>query len=218
LYNLTFVSAFFFILGTIITYFAGKGFKISPLGFGIAVVILFVLDQGIKLVAIQNSDLVFPIIDDWLVFRMFFHERHIFNATLRAGSGGLIPPLTFVFLPFIILFFHFLIYRSYTYYKKNKFHMSVAFVLIYTGCLVFYFDSIFRGGAYDWLSLTGFAIVDFRDICLTLAMFLICHSSVYGQSWRDIKKENTDDPFGILFVKHEYRSIKAWLKRERGSV
>jgi hypothetical protein len=73
---------------------------------------------------------------------------------------------------------------------------------------------VFHGGAYDWLTISGFATIDLRDIYLTLAVFTLFHSTIHVQSWNKIKKEFSD-PFGLNYIKHEYANFKRWLKRKK---
>jgi lipoprotein signal peptidase len=201
-YNLIIPSIFFYLIGTFINYFAENASAV-PLRQGIiAVIVLFILDQGIKLVVIHYQNAVFSIIDDWLVFKVYLNKGHFINR-----RGIIIPSWLYSIIPVLPVF----LFRYGTFYKKNAYLLSIAVILLSSSILCLYTDKIFYGGAYDYIYLKQFMICDLKDIYLAAFYFVLFQSIFFKQSLAQIKKTLCTDPFDFQYWKHEYHAIKQWL-------
>lgn len=205
-YNLIIPSIFFSLTGTFINYFAQNASTV-PLRQGIiAVIVLFIIDQGIKVVVIHHQNAVISIIDDWLAFKVYLHKGHFINS-----RGIIIPSWLYIIVPVMPV----LLFRYGTFYKKNAYLLSIAVILLSSGILCFYTDKIFYGGSYDYIYLKQFAILDLKDIYLTISLLAILQAIFYKQTLSGLKKEFFTDPFDFQYWKHEYRAIKRRLSNHK---
>jgi lipoprotein signal peptidase len=195
----------FFFVGIIINYNAQKATIISFRHILIAIIVLFILDQSIKVVVVRHQETVISIIDNWLLFKVYLHTGHFVNSI-----GIYIPIWFYIFIPVLPI----LLFRSSVFYKRNRYLLAISTILIYAGMLCFYTDKIVYGGSYDYLYLKQFSILDLKDIYLTIALFVYFQSFIYNQRLSALKKELCTDPLGLQYAQYEYHNIKRWLSHK----
>lgn len=206
LYNLIVPSLIFFVIGTIINYYAQEVPTVLFRHAVITIIILFILDQGIKLIVVRHQDIIIPLIDNWLSIRVYHNIGHILN------TKGIFFP-SWLYILFIPI--PFLIFRAGIFYQLNRYFVSISVLLFSAGMLCSYTDKILYGGSYDYIYLQQFAIVDLKDIYILMSILVLCQATIYNQNLKQLKK-NFTDLFGLQYFRYEYHNIKRWFSRKQG--
>jgi lipoprotein signal peptidase len=202
MYNLVFPAMTLFLAGVIINLLASDKTGISFAKMAISVIILVLVDQVIKLVVIPHKDTVIPVIDAWLLIKPVYTSDHFLNR-----RGIYLPHWTVILAaPLIIL-----VYRYFSFAKKDKWFTSQAVTLLIAGMLASACDKIIYGGTYDYIQLTQFLIFDLKDIYGMLGLCIIIQANVHNQSRDVLKRELLKSLSDIEYFKYEYANVKRWV-------
>lgn len=150
--------------------------KIIPLS-----LIVFVLDQLVKLIIIVNINLNTSV----TVIKNFFYISYVRNY----GAAFSILDGNRIFLIFISFIALMCIYQFFIKNKKlNKFDI-ITFSLLYGGIVGNLYDRVVRGYVVDFLDFYifnySFPIFNVADICIVVSMFLIVLDSLWGDKDAD---------------------------------
>lgn len=129
------------------------------------VIILVMLDQGIKLIVKNYYGFTLPIINDLIYFKPHLNiEYSWLNASLELGLGKIFH----IILNVLIIIIGFYAFRFYYYKKKEIMSISIIEVLLFGGAFSALIDRIFWGGSLDYIMLKGFFIFDLKDLYITI--------------------------------------------------
>lgn len=168
LFNLLLI-ALFAIVG-LVTYNIGikheNGFKFKPLLF--LFVILFILDQGIKLlIKFFFFKKYVEIIPDMLSFHPIINT-HGSWLNARFGTSVSFPLLILLNVAALLLFIE--IYRYYLFNGNKDFWSDMCFIFVLCGALCSLIDKVFYGGSLDFIGISDLFIADIKDLYINLGI------------------------------------------------
>ncbi|WP_032121438.1 signal peptidase II [Clostridium amazonitimonense] len=143
----------------------------------LAILLLIILDQGIKLVVRSYYGVSIPIIEDIIYFKPFLNDKYSWmNSMFNFGLGKVFH----VVLALVILI---LAHYWFTYMNNKHGYSKIGKILqifLISGGLCSLIDKIFWNGSLDYIMLKGFFIFDLKDIYINvfnaiLIIFVIKH-------------------------------------------
>ncbi|WP_368487981.1 signal peptidase II [Clostridium sp. BJN0013] len=137
----------------------------------IAVIILVIIDQVIKIIINNNFlDKTFPILSSLLYFEPTFNRSYSWiNSILQLGIDKWIHILAVVIMSILI-------YLFYQYLNKlfgtNKI-INIMYAFIFSGAMCSLIDKIFWNGSLDYILLNGFFTFDLKDVYISIFIGLL---------------------------------------------
>lgn len=127
---------------------------------------LIVIDQIIKVFVRSNMSIgeKIPLLNDFFCIEYIENTGMAFG--MMAGSR-----LFLIILPIIAMAMIFFLWHKY----RERFRpvLGIGVIMVISGGLSNVFDRIFLGSVTDYLSLKGFAVFNFADICACVGCALI---------------------------------------------
>lgn len=199
------VGVVFFFFGLLIAAFSHKDIHFSLPKILVFIVVLCVVDLGIKTYFVNNPDVSIVFVKDWLAIKVV---QNTYGSFVFSLFDKKIPDL-FV-LPALLALY--VIFRElYFYQKKGKlFLFWIGFILLCTSFICRFFDDIIHGGSYDYIYLYQMVYTNITDIYLMSGISTIFLSCIYDKNWQEIKQYLRRDPWGKEYYKYEldtWRSI-----------
>ena len=147
--------------------------------------ILFIVDQIIKLIVKVNIDLNGSI----LVLNDFFYLSHVHNygAAFSILYGNRIFLILFSIFSLILIYMFFI--------KNNKLNKLdyIIYSLLYGGIVGNLFDRIVYGYVIDYLDFYifnyNFPVFNFADVCIVISVILIIFDSIRGVLYENRSKK-----------------------------
>lgn len=173
-------------------------------------IILFIIDQGIKLIIklfFFNKDL--PIINNLLSFNPIINtDGSWLNARFNTGLS-----FTFlIILNFLSLLIFIEIYRYIIKKHAKNFWIDSCFIFIFIGALCSLIDKLFYGGSLDFIGIGNLFVADIKDLYIDLGLFFFI-ISIYCNGYFSSDDNTTlkEDLKGIkkffLFIKDDCSSL-----------
>ena len=156
-------------------------------------VILFILDQGSKIIIkFFFFHKNFYILGNFLSFHPIINTKGSWlNARFETGVNFSI--LIIFNILALILFF-----ECYRYYKNLGFKDSwsdLCIVFIMAGCVCSLIDKLFYGGSLDFIGISDLFIADLKDIYINLAIFLFILTVYFNGFLKDDNNTTLKDDF-----------------------
>lgn len=147
--------------------------------------ILFIIDQIIKLIVKVNIDLNSSI----LVLNDFFYLSHVHNygAAFSILYGNRFFLILFSIFSLILIYMFFI--------KNNKLNKLdyIIYSLLYGGIVGNLFDRIVYGYVIDYLDFYifnyNFPVFNFADVCIVISVILIIFDSIRGVLYENRSKK-----------------------------
>jgi signal peptidase II len=183
-----------------LNHFHGISFKI----FFLFLLILIIVDQGIKIIIkFFFFDDKFEIIPNILSFHPIINTD---GSWLNARFG---TSVSFSLLIILNIIFLFLIVELFRYLLSNgnkTFWSDMAFVFLFCGSLCSLIDKVFYGGSLDFIGISNLFIADIKDLYINLGLyFFLLGSYSSGYLTSDDNSSFKDDMKYIkkvlLFIK-----------------
>jgi len=149
------------------------------------IVILFLVDQGIKLwIYLLHLDKVRPLIPPILYFKPTFNRDYSWvNSLLDLGISRQIHILLTLFLMLLILTF----YSYLTTRIESSQLLRLIFIFLFTGALCSLVDRVFWNGSLDYILLKGFFTFDLKDLYVAVFLGTILYATVTkNQLFKDL--------------------------------
>jgi lipoprotein signal peptidase len=207
------IAAAFFIIGLLISWFTYKNKRFSLAKIVVCIIVLCLVDQGIKLYIVNNLDISMVIIKDWLAIKV---TQNTYGSFIFSLFDKKMPDI-FVLIGLLAIY---VLYRCMFFYQRNS-NLSFLFLSLIIMCAAFIcvcLDKVIYGGTYDYIFLYQKLYFDLKDCYATSSIFTILLSCIYDKSWSEIKKDIRFDPLGIKYFKYEiksWRDLIAKLKHKR---
>jgi signal peptidase II len=199
-YNVLVPAFLSFVVGTLVNFHAQGKSHIPFRRMLLSVIILVVIDQGIKLAVKEYQGPDIPIIDNWLFFSVYLHTQSSW-----ADKIGIIPPLwVHVLLVLMIVS----IYRNFRYRKGNMYFVAAFTIFLSASFISVVADNLFYGGSYNYIEYARFGIFDLKDV---YALTGIC---VMLQTTFDPKLKGEKKSF-LEYLRYELNNIRHLVSRVR---
>lgn len=157
--------------------------KVLDINSLIKVVVLIVLDQGIKLMVKGYYGTEKTIIPKLLYFKPKLNDKYSwFNSMFSFGGGKAFHILLVLIMIFLV---YYLFKYIYTHYNTNT-GVEVLKILIFSGAICSLIDKVFWNGSLDYVYLYGLFIFDLKDIYITA--FEIFAVILLIKNWQSVSK------------------------------
>lgn len=139
--------------------------------FPLSVLLLVVMDQGIKIYINNNMfDKTIYIFKDLVAFKPIMNTAYSWINSLGKFGIGLWPHLIFNFTVLVLTISIFAFYKEK--YKPNK-AINLFFLVWFAGLICSTIDKMFWGGTLDYIYLKNLFTFDLKDAYITLSEIIL---------------------------------------------
>ncbi|SUY46793.1 signal peptidase [Clostridium putrefaciens] len=147
------------------------------------VLILILLDQGIKLIVKGYYGVYIKIIDDLIYFKPFLNDKYSWmNSMLNLGIGRNLH-VVLVLITLTLAYYGFKYY--YNKRGRNKI-VKLVEIFLFSGGLCSLIDKCFWNGSLDYIMIKNFFIFDLKDIYITIFEVIVVFCAI--KDWEDVLK------------------------------
>ncbi len=169
----------------------------------IMILLLIIIEQGIKIIVKNYYGVRIPIIENILYFMPVLNDNYSYiNSLFKLGWSK-----TFhIIMVILVLFFSYYVFKYLEAKNIKNSMINILKVFLFSGAICSLIDKIFWNGSLDYILLKGFFVFDLKDCYLTIFEVLVIMLVI--KNWKEISKisgiELLKDYIG--FIKKDFLS------------